>query len=387
MQKLFEHPFLGRGFRPFFFLGALYSVISLAAWGGFYAGYVMPPSFMLDPVSWHAHEMLYGFTMAIVAGFLLTAVANWTGGAPARQIHLAGLCLLWILGRVVLNFDMGLPIWSIIVLEASFLPALAASLAIPLIRSWNKRNFIFLTLLSVLFACDLWFMLSANKTPLYVALMMILMMVSLIGGRIIPAFTVAALRREDKQVFQTDQRKMDVVALVSLVAVTLCLIFAKDTLFLALCAGASAIIHALRMRHYHSLKTFDDPMLWILHVGYLWLVIGMGLLALTGLNILTIPMVVHALTAGCIGSMTLGMMCRVTLGHTGRDLAASRLTTVAFFSMQGAALSRVFGPMINPEHYTNWIVLSAVLWSICFLIYLVVYAPMLTKPRPDGRQV
>lgn len=387
MQKLFEHPFLGRGFRPFFFLGALYSVISLALWGGFYAGRVMPPDFMLDPVSWHAHEMLYGFTMAIVAGFLLTAVANWTGGAPARQIHLAGLCLLWIVGRIVLNFDVGLPTWGIIAVEVSFIPVLAASLAIPLIRSWNKRNFIFLTLLSVLFACDLWFMLSADKTPLYVALMMILIMVSLIGGRIIPAFTVAALRRKNIQAFQTPQMKMDIAALMSLIAVTLCLVFAKETLLLTLCAGISALIHVLRIRHYHSLKTLDDPMLWILHVGYLWLVVGLGLLALTGLKVLAIPMVVHALTAGCVGSMTLGMMCRVTLGHTGRNLTASKLTTIAFVLMQGAALIRVFGPMISSEFYTNWIVGSATLWSICFLVYLGVYTPMLATPRPDGREV
>lgn len=233
-DSIFARPFLGRGFRPFFFLGALHGVISLALWGGFYAGYVVPPYFMLDAVSWHAHEMIYGFAMAIVAGFLLTAVANWTGGAPARQMHLAGLCLLWVLGRVVMHFDFGLPAWAIIAVESAFIPALALSLAIPLIRSWNKRNFIFLTLLSVLFACDLWFLLTINMAALHVALMMILIMISLIGGRIIPAFTVAALRRKGIEAYQTPQMKMDMAALASLVAVALCLVFAKDTLIMAL---------------------------------------------------------------------------------------------------------------------------------------------------------
>ena len=107
MPKLFEHPFLGRGFRPFFLLAALYSVISLLLWGGFYAGHVVPPLVLSDPVSWHAHEMIYGFTMAVVAGFLLTAVANWTSGAPARQIHLGGLCLIWLAG---LAFSLALPL-------------------------------------------------------------------------------------------------------------------------------------------------------------------------------------------------------------------------------------------------------------------------------------
>lgn len=162
MQTFFEQPFWGRGFRPFFFLGALYSVFSLGIWGWFYAGHITPPGFLLDSVLWHAHEMIYGYTMAIIAGFLLTAVANWTGGAPARQIHLISLCFLWLLGRLVMNVDLGLPFWGLVLAEIVFIPALALSLAVPLIKSWNKRNFIFLTLLSALFACDLVFLIDHN---------------------------------------------------------------------------------------------------------------------------------------------------------------------------------------------------------------------------------
>lgn len=385
MLKLFEHPFLGRGFRPFFFLGALYSVISLALWGGFYAGYIVPPYFMIDAASWHAHEMIYGFSMAIVAGFLLTAVANWTGGAPARQMHLAGLCLLWLLGRGVMHFDFGLPAWAIIAVESAFIPALALSLAIPLIRSWNKRNFIFLTLLSVLFACDLWFLLTINMAALHAALMMILIMISLIGGRIIPAFTVAALRRKGIETYQTPQIKMDVAALVSLVAVALCLVFAKGTPILGIAAGVSCLIHGLRMRHYHTLKTFDDPLVWILHAGYCWLVVGLGLLALTGFGALGVAAVIHALTAGAIGSMILGMICRVTLGHTGRELKVGTLTTLSFFAIQVTAIARVFGPIFMPDHMNEWVIGSAALWSLCFAAYLWVYTPMLFTARPDGQ--
>ena len=385
MLKLFEHPFLGRGFRPFFFLGALYSVISLVLWGGFYAGYIVPPYFMIDAVSWHAHEMIYGFSMAIVAGFLLTAVANWTGGAPARQMHLAGLCLLWLLGRVVMHFDFGLPAWAIIAVESAFIPALALPLAIPLIRSWNKRNFIFLTLLSVLFASDLWFLLTINMAALHAALMMILIMISLIGGRIIPAFTVAALRRKGIETYQTPQIKMDVAALVSLVAVALCLVFAKGTPILGIAAGVSCLIHGLRMRHYHTLKTFDDPLVWILHAGYCWLVVGLGLLALTGFGALGVAAVIHALTAGAIGSMILGMICRVTLGHTGRDLKLGALTTLSFFAIQVTAIARVFGPIFMPDHMNEWVIGSAALWSLCFAAYLWVYTPMLFTARPDGQ--
>jgi uncharacterized protein involved in response to NO len=215
--------------------------------------------------------------------------------------------------------------------------------------------------------------------------MMILIMVSLIGGRIIPAFTVAALRRKGIEAYQTDQLKLDMAALASLMAVALCLVFAKETLALALCATLSCVIHGLRMRHYHTPKTFDDPLVWILHAGYGWLVIGLGLLALTGLGLLTVSSVIHALTAGCIGSMILGMICRVTLGHTGRELKVGALTTFSFFAIQLAALMRVFGPILTPEYMSEWVIGSALIWCLCFLAYLWLYTPMLFAPRPDGQ--
>ena len=385
--SIFLSPFWGRGFRPFFFCGSLFTVLGVAVWGAFYAGFdLLPPTLFMDPVSWHAHEMIYGFSMAIVAGFLLTAVANWTGGAPARQIHLAGLCALWLIGRIVMAVDLGLPVWGMIVLDSLFIPALAPSLAIPLLRSWNKRNFVFLLLLSVLFGCNIWFLTGMDFTALYVALMMILMMVSLIGGRIIPAFTVAALRRRGIQAFQTDQMKMDVAALLSLLAVTLCLVFAKETVILGIIAALSCLIHGLRMRHYHSLQTGRDPLLWILHAGYAWLIIGLGLLSLSGFGLFDIKTILHAFTAGCIGSMILGMICRVTLGHTGRELKVGKVMTIAFIALQIAALMRVFGPMLIPDKTMEWIICSALLWAFCFATYLLLYGRMLFSPRPDGQE-
>ena len=174
-------------------------------------------------------------------------------------------------------------------------------------------------------------------------------------------------------------------ALASLVAVALCLVFAKETLVLALCATLSCVIHGLRMRNYHTLKTFDDPIVWILHAGYGWLVVGLGLLALTGLGLFTVSAVIHALTSGCIGSMILGMICRVTLGHTGRELKVGTLTKFSFFAIQLAALIRVFGPILTPEYMNEWVIGSALIWCLCFLIYLLVYTPMLFAPRPDGQ--
>ena len=391
MQKpsssIFLSPFWGRGFRPFFFCGAIYAVLSIGIWGAFYAGTgILPPLFLLDAVSWHAHEMIYGFSMAIVAGFLLTAVANWTGGAPARQIHLAGLCALWVLGRVVMGVDLGLPVWGVIMLEVLFVPALALSLAIPLLRSWNKRNFIFLSFLLLLFACDLWFLTSANLSALYVALMVILMMVSLVGGRIIPAFTVAALRRRGVKAFQIDQVKMDMAALSSLAGVALCLALTRDNVLLGMVAGLSCALHAIRMRHYHCISALKDPLVWILHAGYGWLVIGLGLLSLAGFGLMEVKAVIHALTAGCIGSMILGMLCRVTLGHTGRELKVGGLISASFYAIQMVAIMRVLGPWLWPAYTNEWIIYSAALWSLCFAVYLFVYGGMLFRRRPDGQE-
>jgi uncharacterized protein involved in response to NO len=360
--------------------------MSLLIWGGFYAGYITPPSFLLDPVSWHAHEMIYGFAMAIVAGFLLTAVANWTGAAPARQMHLAGLCLIWLAGRVVMGVDLGLPNAAIFIIEGSFIPALAISLAIPLLKSWSKRNFVFLALLSILLACDVGFLITESRTPLYIAIMVIITMISLIGGRVIPAFTVAALRRRGEEAFQIPQGKMDILALVSLACVVLTLVFVgTQGVVLAGAAFISATIHALRMWHYHTFKILNDPMVWILHVGYAWVIVGLLLMGFAALNILAFSTALHALTAGAIGSMTLGMMCRVSLGHTGRNLIASKATILSFVLMQGAALLRVLGAIIAPDQTSLWIISSAFLWSVCFALYAVIYVPILWQPRPDGK--
>lgn len=383
-RGIFDHPVLGYGFRSFFILGALYSIASLLIWGGFYAGVVTPPLFMVDPVSWHAHEMIFGYTLAIVAGFLLTAVANWTDCAPVRGFHLLGLCLLWLAGRVVMNFDLGFPKVAVLAFEGAFILALAFSLSFPLFKTWDKRNFVFLVLLSILFACDMVFLMTKERTSLYVAVLVIVTMISVIGGRVIPAFTVDALEERGEEAHETPQGKLDVLAILSLVLIILALVFAKqEKAVLAGTAFLSAIIHALRLRRYQTLRILDDSMVWILHVGYSWVILGLFLTGVSALGYLPFSIALHAFTAGAIGSMTIGMMCRVTLGHTGRDKIATGLTKLSFYLMQGAALLRVFGMMIAPDHSIEWILGSSALWIICFALYIFIYAPMLWKPDLD----
>ncbi|TAL36085.1 MAG: NnrS family protein [Alphaproteobacteria bacterium] len=383
-MSLFEHPMLGRGFRPFFLLAASYSAVSLLGWTGYNAGLWGQPGSFVDPVLWHAHEMIYGFVLAVVAGFLLTAVANWTGGAPVRQLHLMGLCLLWIAGRITMNVN-GLPLWLTAVADNLFIPALAVSLSLPLLKAKNTRNFIFLGLLTALFSCNVAFFIMQDRLPLHVAVLVIIAMISLVGGRIIPAFTVAGLRRTGLVVYQQDQSKLDILCLLSMAGVAASFVLAgAASPVTGLAAVAAAVLHLARFRHYHTLKVFKDPMLWILHAGYAWLVLGLLMLGLAGFGLGMLTVALHALTTGCIGSMCIGMMCRVTLGHTGRHLLARPMTVLMFGIMQLAAILRVLGPVVLPGYYIFWIAASGILWALCFALYLPVYAPMLVKPRPDG---
>lgn len=384
MPVLFDHPLLGRGFRPFFLLGALYAAAMVPLWILRMTGSDFFQSSFDDPVIWHGHEMIYGFTMAIVAGFLLTAVANWTGGAPARQKHLALLCVLWLAGRVAMN--TGIPYAAGAAIDLAFIPVLAISLAVPLIRSRNKRNFVFLGLLTVLFMCDLWLFLYQDKQALYIALLVIAAMISLVGGRIIPSFTVAALRRKGDQSFITDQPRADKLAFLSLVLLGLSwLVLGVDHQISATAALCAAVIHLWRIRVWHTWKSFSDPMLWILHTGYIWLTLSFFLFGLSFFIVSITPSIaLHVLTAGAIGSMCIGMMVRVALGHTGRDLKAGVGGVLAFLLMQGAIVTRVILPLLDMSHYMDWLEISAGLWAASFSVYLVFFARVLWQPRPDG---
>lgn len=386
-MDILKAPVLGRGFRPFFLLGAVYSALSILIWAGAYSGYIIAPVVFSDPVSWHAHEMVYGFALAIVAGFLLTAVPNWTGGAPVRQIRLLALVLIWGLARVLMNVELGLPRMVVIMGATIFTPVLAFMLAIPLIKSWSKRNFIFLGILGVLFFSDLAFLLTEEREFLYVALLMVGMMISLVGGRVIPSFTTSALRQGGHEVSQKDQPIADGLAMVSLVGVGACLlVFGPLSPMFGGIALLSSAIHAIRFRHYHTVMILKQPMLWILHAGFSWLIVGLFLLGLAGFGWIAFSPAIHALTVGSIGSMTLGMMCRVALGHTGRPIIARKVVKISFFLMQGAGIMRVFGPLLAAEFSVLWILGSAVLWSVCFLLYVIFYAPILWGPRIDGEE-
>lgn len=383
-MDVFVHPFWARGFRPFFLMGSLFAALVLPLWAGIFAGMEMPPM-RVDPMLWHAHEMIFGFVLAIISGFLLTAVANWTGWAPVRGAHLAGLVMLWLAGRAAISCTF-VPYVVAASLDLAFIPVLAVSLLVPLWKKRDLRNFVFLGLLTGLFLCNLGFHALQMREFLLGALFLVLTVVSIVGGRVVPAFTVAWLRFHGTPSAQ--QHNLTVADTASgglfVMLALLALAGQAETAAFGWSALALCGVQVFRMSRHYPAKALAEPMLWILHAGFLWMALGLLMTGLSSFGLAPFPLALHALTAGSIGSFIIGMVCRVSMGHTGREIRASRPTVLAFALVQVAAVLRVFAPMVFPEYYTFWVGISSTFWTTAFLIFAVVYAPVLWHKRADG---
>jgi len=381
-------PLLDKGFRPFFLLGAAFAVLAVPLWllaldGGF------QPGGDFGAMQWHAHEMLFGFCSAIIAGFLLTAVGNWSGRETASGWPLAFLALVWGLGRGAMFFAAVLPRYTPALVDLAFLPLLAIACAFPLFASRSRRNYGFVGLLAALTLTNA----VAHRAALHadiatvrvahrVALDVIVVMVALMSGRIVPMFTRNATRLDWIRSIPLLE-KSSLGALVLLVLVDIWP--AAGALSAALAAVAGVLLIA-RMRYWGSLLAAREPLLWILHAGSLWLPVGLLLRAGSALT----PLVpssssLHALTAGAIGLLTLGMMARVSLGHTGRMLVLPRWMGAAFVCLLVAGLVRVGAPFLPSSFYLSALTVAAGAWSIAFGLFLVRYGAMLVAPRADSR--
>lgn len=382
-------PLFALGFRPFFLLAGLFATFSVPLWLMVFQGFLDPASH-LPPAVWHGHEMVFGFAMAVIAGFLLTAVANWTGQRTASGFSLAALAGLWLAGRAVIYCGAEIPTWVAIALDTAFLPVLAVSLAIALVKAGNRRNLIFPVILMVLAAVNLSTHLGSldiidwdPNRSLKVAIDLILLMIGVLGGRVIPSFTKNAL----PQAKVNPCPKASVLALVALALLAVAETATSNPMVTGSISLAAGIVNGLRMKGWGSLATLRHPILWILHVGYGWLVVGLILRGLADLFAIVPPDAgLHALTVGAVGSMVLGMMSRVALGHTGRSIIPARATVIAYWLLNAAALSRVVTPVIfSGTLYHPGIVVSGILWSSSFLLFTIVYLPVLARPRADGR--
>lgn len=383
-------PVLANGFRPFFLLAALYAVVMVPLWLAVLSGKLAPSTY-LPPITWHAHEMMSGFVTAVVAGFLLTAVGYWTQRETATGALLAGLALLWLAGRLAMLFAGVLPRGVPAAVDLAFLPVLSAVLARPLLAAKNRRNFVMLAILTALFAANLVVHLEclallpagSSRLASLLSVDLIVLLILLISGRVFPMFTRNATGVVTIRSIPWLDRSC-VAAMVGLLAVDA--VTAQTGRLAAGVAGVVGLLAAARAIHWGAHHSLRDPLLWVLHAGYAWLVVGLLLRAMTGLLGAPVSSVAtHALTVGAIGTLTLGMMARVALGHTGRALVAPSSMTTAFVAITLAALVRVLGPWLVPGQYLVGLAAAGIFWVLAFALFLAGYSPMLCRPRVDGR--
>lgn len=373
------------GFRPFFLSAGVLAWLLLPLWLlHLHTGWAVMP---LPPPTWHGHEMLYGFTVAVIAGFLLTAVQNWTGQRTPFGRPLAALWGLWLAGRIGLLLP-GWPLVVVALVDLAFLPVLAWVLWRRIRQAQQGHNLPFLLILLVLTAANglihlewLGYTTATAGLGLHLATYAIIMMLVLMGGRVIPSFTENRLQQPARR------RRWLEAGLPGLTALTLLAALAAPHSHLtAILAALAAVAHGLRWLGWHHPAYWRVPLLWVLHLGYAWVVVGFGLLALSAAGVAAAHWsTLHAFTVGGIGVLTLGMMARVALGHTGRPLEASRSMAVAFGLLNVAALLRVIPPLLLPSHYPAILLAAGVLWTLAFLLFTGVYAPILLRPRVDGR--
>jgi uncharacterized protein involved in response to NO len=355
-------------------------------WLSLRAGGIDLPS-RLDPLNWHIHEMLFGFVMAAVGGFLLTAIPNWTSRAPVAGTPLVVLVLLWLLGRLVCLISAMIPAWFAPVADLAFPLALEVIAARELFAVGNRRNYPLLVPVIVLAIANLLMHLEAMGVAIpfglgwRLGIAAVIVLISVIGGRIVPAFTRDWLTERGAHTTPPPTGLLDRIALGTLHSGMLAWTFLPDWQPLGFWLLTAAAMNAARLGRWRGAATLAEPLLLILHAGYLWLVAGVTLL---GLSILTdavpVAAAVHALTAGAMGTMILAVMTRATLGHTGRALQADAATIAIYALVSAAALLRVLAPWAT-DTQAVMLEASGVAWIAAFALFVTKYGPMLLAPR------
>ena len=387
-----SHPLLSFAFRPFFLLTGVYAVLVIVAWVAFMiAGMPLPLGW--SPVQWHSHEMLYGLVPAAIAGFLLTAMCNWTGAPPLRGRGLLALILVWLAGRLAFWLSAWLPVWLVAGVDLLFLPVLAIYVARTLIRYQNRRNLIVVLALVLLTAGNLLMHLGfiiRNRDILLLGQRMgldvVVVLMVVIAGRITPAFSANWLRahgRSPEWVKRYD--RLDRLAIAS---VLLLVVLEPLPLPPAVMGGAALFagsVNLIRLLGWSGWRVLAEPLLWILHLSYVWIVLGLLVRGAAEFDAHIPPSVwMHLLGAGAIATLILGVMTRVALGHTGRHLRLPRFGILIYLAIMLATVLRVLVAMHWLDFRTG-IMLTAANWMLAFGLFVILYAPVLSGPRPDGR--
>lgn len=379
------------GFRPFFLLSAVAGLVLMALWLMMLGQGNSTHNYYLLSQYWHGHEMLFGYAIAVIAGFLLTAVRNWTSVQTPYGATLAGITAVWVLGRILPLFDTVIPGSIIALTDLAFLPLVALGIGIPIIRSGNHRNLVFIVILMAMTVANLLVHLqllgyteNTLITGLQMALGLIVVVMVLMGGRVIPFFTERALGVFQATKYDWLEKSVLPLAFGWLLADLLIPQQSEWQIVTYALAAINGIVHCIRLHGWFHPRLLRNPLLWVLHIAYLFIPLGFILHALSGVTDISVYLSTHAFATGAIGSMTLGMMARVSLGHTARPLKVSRLVIAAFLMMALAGAVRILLPMV-PDMYTMALHLSGTLWILAWALFLIPYTPILLRPRMDGQ--
>jgi uncharacterized protein involved in response to NO len=387
-QKIFDIPLFGLGFRVFFALAGLSALILIVLWNAIFKGTLTVDNYFANNY-WHAHEMLLGYSVAVIAGFLLTAVRNWTAKPTLTGDKLAGLALLWLYGRILPFYAGLLPDALIAAIDLAFLPVLAYQISIPIMQARHFKSLIFIGLLLLLtlgngliHAEILGLCQTTAWTGIQLVVATIIILILILAGRVFPFFTERGL----SGTLLIRNPLLDALSIGSAVVVFALQMWAISGTFLALTAIFAVIVNIARLSGWCVQRIWYVPLLWILYAGYGWIILGFILTVLSAYAWVSPSLALHAFTLGGIGVLTLGMMARVSLGHTGRALRVSNAMAIAFVLINLAALLRVLLPIALPNWYNILIYGSTLSWLTAFSLFIFVYSPILTSPRIDGQE-
>ena len=371
------------GFRPFYLLASAFAALSIGLWAVQSAGW-LPLAYLQGPL-WHAHEMLFGFMLAVIVGFLFTAGGNWSGRPTPTGLPLAALAALWVAGRILVLTPFG---WTAALVNAAFPLASAFALAIPLVAARNRRNYFFVGLLLLLSGAALAFHLSALgviRVPAWIgiqlALDILLFIMAVMGGRVIPMFTNNAVSGANA----TRRPMVERAALGGVLALLLIDVSDLPPTVAAVAALAAALAHFARWLLWRPWKSLDNTLVLVLHLAYAWIPVHLALRALASHGWVSPSLATHALTVGAAGGLIIGMMVRTARGHTARVLRADQFDTACFLLVLLAALVRILVPLFAPSQTIVAVLASAAFWTWGFGLYAVRYWSVLTRPRLDGK--
>jgi uncharacterized protein involved in response to NO len=372
------------GFRPFFLCGALYAAVAIIGWMGLYTGHgSLPTGFA--PLAWHTHEMIYGWLAAIITGFLLTAVPNWTGGLPLAGAPLAGLLSLWLTGRIAVAFSawLGWPLAAM--LDCLFLAAVVAAILREIVAGKNWQNLKIVVIVSLLLAGNIAFHLetwlsgaAAYSQRAGIACVVALLM--LIGGRIVPSFTRNWLARRQSPSLPSPFGRFDLVALAASFVALAIWVAVPDHPAAGVTLLLAGLLQLARLCRWAGYRTVEDRLVLVLHAGYAFIPLGFGLQAAAAFGIAPASAGVHAWMAGAAGTMTLAVMTRATLGHTGRALEADRATQAIYAAIVLAAMLRIAAALL-PDLAWALVIAAACGWCFAQLGFVLVYGRYLLAPR------